>query len=150
MNEKYFIVAKDKASLLERMMEALQGNAHISFEGNLSKCDFSKIPGASSQETEVLKKITFFPVQDFIVLPLEKEIIRLILYQVLPNNRFSRDIIHIQIEKNNSLDFGSYDNFHPDCIACSETISAEFLQSLVTEGTLKSFDPVETPDKSKE
>ncbi len=147
MNVRYAVVGKNKAAFLEAMMEALQGNAHISFEGNLSKCDFSKIPGASSQETEVLTRTTLIPELDFIVLPLANGNIPLILEQVLPDNRFSRDIIHIQIEKNNSLDFGSYDNFDPDCIACSENISKEFLQSLVTKGVLKSFVPAENPDK---
>ena len=84
---------------------------------------------------------------DFVVLPLEQETLPLLLAQVLPGDRFSQDIIHIQIEKENSLDFASYDHFDPDCIVCSQNVSEEFLQSLVTEGVLESFDLVEYPDQ---
>lgn len=49
------------------------------------------------------------------------------------------DIIHIQIEKRGHLAFGCYDNFHPECIGCSDDISPEFLDRLHRTGVIKSW-----------
>ncbi len=99
------------------MMEALAGNAHISFEGNLPKC------GPSSAETDSLKRGTVYPRLDFIVFPLEPESFTAILMKVFPEGSDPDDIIHIQIEKDGRLAFGAYDNFHPECTVASLHVS---------------------------
>jgi len=55
---------KDKKRLLLAMMEALAGDAHLSFEGDLSGSQVMKIAGASDQETTTLKRSTSWPKQD--------------------------------------------------------------------------------------
>ncbi|MGH7173881.1 MAG: hypothetical protein ACRELG_26685, partial [Gemmataceae bacterium] len=111
--EQYWLVARDKPGLLVSMMRALAGEAHISFEGDLSRCRrLFAVPGASTDETEVLHRATIWPMQDFVVLPLEAETIRPILDEVLPEGRVVHDIIHVQIERMGRLEFGAYDNFH--------------------------------------
>jgi hypothetical protein len=84
--EKYWLVPRDKAALLIAMMKALAGNAHISFEGNLSRCEFPPELHRSVEETATLRRGTIAPVQDFVVLPLEQETIRPILDTVLPDS----------------------------------------------------------------
>lgn len=47
---------KDKSRLLISIMEALAGDAHLSFEGDLVGLRLMENGGASDQETAVLKK----------------------------------------------------------------------------------------------
>jgi hypothetical protein len=141
MNERYLLVARDKPALLTVMMRTLAGHAHLSFEGKLARCNLGAIQGASEDETEVLRRNTIFPRQDFVVLPLEAETISLILAGVLPERRVVRDIIHIQIEKEGRLAFASYDNFDPDCIVAWPPISSNLLEELKGNSVLRSFEP---------
>jgi hypothetical protein len=145
--EKYWLVPRDKAALLIAMMKALAGNAHISFEGNLSRCEFPPELHRSVEETATLRRGTIAPVQDFVVLPLEQETIRPILDTVLPDSRFMNDVIHVQIEKGGTLQFWAYDNFHPDCVGCGPDVPRQLLEQLRLSGVLRSYQthPVDPP-----
>jgi hypothetical protein len=114
--DRDWIVVRDKPGLLIAMMRALAGSAHVSFEGDLSRCVFPPELGAEKNETPTLKRHTLVPELDFVVPPLEPHTVQPILGVVLPDRRFMDDIIHIQIEKNGRLEFGSYDNFHPGAL----------------------------------
>jgi hypothetical protein len=139
---RFWLIARDKPGLLIAVMRTLVGNAHISFEGDLASCQLAHISGASGDETELLKRATIYPLQDFIVCPLEPETINLILAESLPAGRVVRDVIHVQIEKAGRLAFGAYDNFHPECICASAPITEELLDRLVANGILRSFELV--------
>lgn len=122
------------------MMRALAGDARISFEGDLRRCKglYSE-PGASHDETDALRRNTAFPVQDFVVLPLEPETTNPIMGHVLPDSRVIHDVIHIQIEKDGTLQFGAYDNFHDDCIVCGSAVPADLLDELQSKLTIRSW-----------
>ena len=79
------------------------------------------------------------PRMDFIILPLEQDTIRLILDAVVPADRYMVDIIHIQIEKRGELQFGSYDNFHPECIVSFRGVTMEFLDEFKHTGVIRSW-----------
>jgi hypothetical protein len=121
------------------MMRALAGNAHVSFEGDLSRCAFPPALGPKGGETQALRRQTLAPRQDFVVLPLEEHTVRPILDVVLPDRRFMDDIVHIQIEKNGRLEFGSYDNFRPECIVCFLGVSTDLLDKLRDNGVIRSY-----------
>jgi hypothetical protein len=95
--EKRGWLVRDKRRLLVRMMEQLAGNAHISFEGDLKALHLSRIPGASNEETEVLKRNTLSPKQVFVVLPLETSSTKTIIAAI--GGTIPSAIIHVQIEK---------------------------------------------------
>ena len=80
-----------------------------------------------------------YPKLDFVTLALEPDTIRPILDVVLPGRRYLDDIIHIQIEKRRALQFGSYDQFHHECIVCFLGVPTEFLDELQQKGILKSW-----------
>jgi hypothetical protein len=143
---KYHMVARDKPGLLIAMMRALCGTAHISFEGDLSKCRLAEIAGATDQETSVLKRNTLWPRQDFMVVPLEADTIRPIMDRVLPQGRIVHDVDHVQIEKNGKLEFGAYDNFHPECIGAGAAVLETLLQELTSRGVLRSYELVKEAD----
>jgi hypothetical protein len=137
--DRYWLISRDKPSLLAYMMRFLAGNARISFEGDLSRCEFPVAIPSNAEEDSVLTRHTISPRQDFIILPLENDTIQPILDIVLPYNRYMKDIIHIQIEKNGELQFGSYDQFHSECIVCFLGVSTSFLDELIRKGILKSW-----------
>src|SRR5262245_19152181 len=116
--DRYWPIARDKPGLLIAMMRLLKGDAHISLEGNLSRCVFPSALNPSFEETDALRRQTIYPKQDFVVLPLPPESIRPILDVILPENRYLKDVYHIQIERCGKLQFGSYDQFHAECIVC--------------------------------
>ncbi len=142
MDKGYWLVARDKPGLLAAMMKALAGDAHISFEGDLSRCHrLFNFPGASTDETEVLHRATIWPKQDFVVLPMEPEMIRPILDEVLPEGRVVHDIIHVQIERKGQMAFAAYDNFHRSCVVCwGDNVSHELLERLRLSGVLRSWE----------
>ncbi|MEZ4222545.1 MAG: hypothetical protein R3B13_16515 [Polyangiaceae bacterium] len=94
----YLVNARDKAGLLVAMARALAGDAEISFEGDLASCHLRELPRASALETEVLRRNTLDPLQDFVVLPLEEETIKEVLADVIHSGRLSK-ILHVQIAK---------------------------------------------------
>jgi hypothetical protein len=125
---------RDKSRFLIALMAELAGNAHISFEGNLSKLSLHDLPGASTEETPILKRNTTSPRLDFVVLPLEPTNIPQIVKAF--GGTLPKAIIHIQIEKSGQHAVGLYDNFHPDSIFLSPEIPEEFIQALTVQGSI--------------
>ena len=126
---------RDKGQLLLALMEALEGHAHVSFEGDLQSLALSSCPGVSSHPTDALKRNTLWPNQDFLVVPLETSSSKRIyaaLGGVIP-----KTVLHVQIEKNGVLQFGAYDNFHPECIFFGRAVRQELVESLVSKGILR-------------
>jgi hypothetical protein len=138
--DRYWLIARDKPGLLIAMMRHLAGEAHISFEGDLSRCEFPSSLDPSAVETPALQRSTSYPKQDFVVLPLTPESVRPILDVVLPHDRYLEDIIHIQIERAGDLQFGSYDNFHHECIVgFPPAVTPKLLNQLQSTGILRSW-----------
>jgi hypothetical protein len=135
--ENKFWLVRDKRRLLLAMMESLAGGAHISFEGDLSALRPSDIPGASQDETDALKRNTLWPKQDFMVLPLELSTSRAIVSAI--GGTVPGTIIHIQIEKDGSLQFAAYDKFHPRCIVFGPATDQAILESLVSDGIMRPY-----------
>jgi len=137
--DRYWLVARDKPALLRAMMVELAGNAHISFEGDLTRCEFGGQLEPNGNETFVLHRQTAFPRHGFVVLPLEVHTVQPILDAVLPASRYMNDIVHIQIEKMGRLEFGSYDNFHAECIVCFHGVPRTTLDRLLASGVITSW-----------
>jgi hypothetical protein len=133
---EYWLV-RDKRRLLLAMMEELAGNAHISFEGDLSGLQLLSTPGASREETPALKRNTLWPRQDFVILPLEPSMSKTIVSAI--GGTIPRAIIHIQFERNALLQFAAYDNFHPKCIVFGNGVKQEVLESLVSQNILRPY-----------
>jgi hypothetical protein len=140
MDARYSLQARDKPGLLVAVMRLLAGDARISFEGDLSRAStLRSLPGASGEETSVLRRNTAFPVQDFVVVPLDAANLPILITEVSAPGRLTSDVLHVQIEKGEQLQFGAYDNFHPDCIVVSSGVPLAVLEELQRKGVLRSF-----------
>ena len=116
-------------------MTELAGNARLSLEGNLSATKVLNLAGASVDETSILKRNTTWPKQEFVVLPLEADLIQAIIAGI--GGTVPRGILHIQIEKSGHLELGLYDNFEPSASFFGPRLPPEFLGRLEAEGILK-------------
>jgi hypothetical protein len=125
---------RDKKRLLRVLMEALAGDAHLSFEGDLHGFRLKNIAGAVDQETTTLKRNTRWPHQDFIVVPLEPATVGSVFSAIGGN--VPRRILHVQIEKAGKLAFGAYDRFQSGCVFFGPTVSRDLLAELVSDGVL--------------
>ncbi len=149
MDERYWLQARDKPGLLIAMMRLLAGDARISFEGDLSHADsLFLIPGASREETPVLRRNTTDPVQDFVVIPLDATTLPALIREAAVSDRLTHDVLHVQIEKSDALEFGAYDNFHPECIGVAAGVPLTVLEELRQKGVLRSFEVASRPSKS--
>lgn len=137
--DRYWLVARNKSALLTHMMRLLAGDAQISFEGDLSRCSFPDSVPRLPEESAVLRRCTVWPIQDFAVLQLEHQTIQPILDAVLPDARFTEDIIHIQIAQHGELQFGSYDQFDQRCIVCFLGVPTKILDDLKHRGVIISW-----------
>jgi hypothetical protein len=142
MSEQWFhIVARDKPGLLIAMMRELAGDAYISFEGDLGRIDWKGISGLDEGQTS-LRRATLTPELDFVVLPLTVETQPLIWEALSKVDHLADDgIIHTQIEKEERLVFGPYDNFHADCVSASDVVPRSRLEALKASGVIRSFAP---------
>jgi len=120
-------LVRDKRRFLSAVMDGLAGNAHISFEGSLGAVELSDVPGASEAETPTLRRNTTWPKQDFVVVPLEPSTTQTILSKL--GGSVPKSIIHVQIEKDGVLEFGAYDNFHPECLYMGRAVTEKLLES---------------------
>jgi hypothetical protein len=105
---------RDKRRFLAAALAELAGVAQVSFEGDLSNTSLFNVAGASSDETQVLKRNTLWPKQDFVVLPLEAEMVGPIMAAV--GGTVPRGLIHVQVQREGRLQLGLYDNFDPKCM----------------------------------
>ena len=130
-----FWKVRNKSQLLLAMMEELEGDAHVSFEGDLRTLRLSSYPGASDEPTAALKRNTTWPKQGFIVVPLEPYSGKKIITAL--GGAVPKAVLHVQIEKGGALQFGAYDRFHPECIFFGSAVRSELVESLVSKGILR-------------
>jgi hypothetical protein len=129
-------VVMDKGRFLAATMtELAAASARISFEGDLGTLKLASVPGASETETPILKRNTLWPRQDFIVLPLEPDLVRVIVSAV--GGTIPRKILHIQIEKDGRLELGIYDNPTPDSTFFGPGFTTSFLHQLQAQNIIK-------------
>src|SRR5271166_5453271 len=106
---------RNATKLTAAIMNELAGNARISFEVELRGLPIWSMPGASSEETPILRRNTLQPRLDFIIVPLEPHTPETIV-RALGGSISTRRVIHVLIERNGRLEFAAYDSFHHQCI----------------------------------
>ncbi|MES2219845.1 MAG: hypothetical protein V4587_02630, partial [Acidobacteriota bacterium] len=126
---------RDQRKFLIAVMTELAGDAHLSLEGDLISTQIPCMAGASANETAILRRNTTWPVQDFVVLPLETEHIKAIIAGI--GGTVPQGILHIQIEKNGQMELGLYDNFCPDTSFFGPRLTPELFSRLESEGVLQ-------------
>lgn len=138
---RYSLEVRRPVPLMNALIEAFCGDAHLSLEGDLSKLNWAGNAPTHPRISAVLRRQTSWPKQDFAVLPLEWETIFEIKRSVLPVVGLAKRIAHVQIEQRRELVFGAYDEFHAGCTWITQRVEASLLDRLKRDGCLKSYSP---------
>jgi hypothetical protein len=139
MKLRYVLEVKRPIELVSILTKRFCGNGHLSFEGNLTCCDFNAIPGSSFDETFILKRNTIAPQQDFVILPLNEVVMKLLQSDILYRVGLRRRVIHVQIEHDCNLVFGAYDQFGDGLVWVDASIGLELLGQLTAEGVIRRY-----------
>lgn len=135
-----YIWVKKALRLLDAVTERYCPGGLVSLEGDLSRCDFSAIRSHRKEETDVLKRQTISPVQDFVVMPLERDTIEIVKRKVFRRVGIRRYVDHIQMEKAGRLVFAAYDQFVAGCVWIEARFGEDSLRKLVHEGVISRFE----------
>jgi hypothetical protein len=136
--EAYWVDVRRPIEFLSAVLEAFCGQARLSLEGDLEALRGVSLPGASRDETSCLRRNTIWPKQDFIVVPLVREILPT-LVALCSRLGLRRRVLHVQIEDGGALVFGAYDQFDPSCVWVSARFGESELQRLVQHGVIASY-----------
>jgi hypothetical protein len=119
-------------------MEELAGDASMSLEGDLQRCNFKDRIVISRDETDLLRRNTITPKLDFIVLSLIPETVDEIFNQIIKAG-LDRAIVHVQIGRDGVIELAAYDNMHPECVVTGPGVDFQLLEDLRTKNVIRSF-----------
>jgi hypothetical protein len=134
----------DPRALLHALLPRLAGGAHIALEGRLA--DLHLDLATMRRPIQALRRQTMYPPQDFLVAPLERSTVAPVLEACgrgLCGPRGLEPLIHVQVEKDGTLQMQACDNFDPDCTWVGPAVPVEVLQALVNQGVLRGFAPAQ-------
>ena len=120
-----------------------QPHCFLSLEGDLSHYDLTRIPDASGEPTEVLRRNTIAPKQDFIILPVTPTTFETISRQVLPQVGLKHRILHVQIASDDRLVLGAYDAFHRECCWVDQCVGEDTVLAWKDSGIIGWYEPHE-------
>jgi hypothetical protein len=140
----YFLSVHRPVPFMKSLVEAFCGDAHLSLEGDLSNLRWTGRLLPNPRIGVLLQRHTFWPKQDYAILPLEEGTLVEIKESVLPVVGLAEQVIHVQIEQHRELVFGAYDEFCEFCDGCvwvNSRVGQEFLDRLKEDGCLRSYEP---------
>jgi hypothetical protein len=132
------------------MMESLCGEALLSLEGDLGRCaaELAAWPGMQTSETEHLRRQTLSlgltehqASHDFVVLPLDYELVAMALPPIMTRLGIRRNVWHVQIEMGGALQFASYDQLSDKLAHCGPLVSERTLDQLIDRTILWGYSP---------
>ena len=115
----------------------------LSIEGDLSKCDFSELGGSITEETDILKRNTTHPKQDFLIIPLNGNNKRSLIEDIFNRIGLRKNVLHIQVAYKNNLFFGAYDCFHPECVWIDAKLKETILSTLLSKRIISNYKCIE-------
>jgi hypothetical protein len=144
MPEYRRLKVRDCQGTLWAFYRQYEGQAVASFEGDLSNLKLEELPGATTQETDTLRRQTIQPELDFIVVPINQETIRELKCRLSTHGVLGRHgaVIHTQLAVRNELILIACDNFHDDCTTVSMAVPESFLKRMQSHGLLRTYSDV--------
>jgi hypothetical protein len=135
---KYRVQVRKPIEFLKAVLPVFVGDARLSLEGDLSVFDENPPSGTTREETQILRRNTSAPKQDFAVITLDSRTLPHLL-ALLPRLDIRSRILNIQIEQGGALRFRAYDQIHPERVWVEETFGESLLQVLVARGVIKAY-----------
>src|SRR5215467_9092532 len=97
MQPRFQLRVRKPVEFVREALRCFQPSCLISLEGDLSQSDLACVPGALTEATDVLKRNTLFPKQEFVILPVTSETRDVISRQILPQIGLKQRVLHVQV-----------------------------------------------------
>ena len=140
MKQQHWVTPKDKLRLLDAFLKLLVGDAQVSFEGDLSRCDFSGLEEYKISPFGELHRINTEPGSDYAAYALDGDSIEVIARWLVNPDCAIEAIDHIQIQKEGALQVLIGDNFDDECVSVGPLVSVEILERLLSEGIISGYE----------
>jgi hypothetical protein len=137
-NTSYRLVTRHSIDLLAAMIDSFNGNAHLFLEGDLRYFRSEQFQFLRNEPNDLLVRNTIWPLQQFVIIPLENETVHIIKRHVLNCVGIRNRVLHILMEKQGQLVFAAYDCFDPDLVMVTHTDNS-FLDALITRKAIWSY-----------
>jgi len=137
----WWLDTRDKPGLLWALLRHCMGAGRVSLEGNLRPFGILDLPGNTHEETELLRRHTVLPRQDFVILPIVAETLSTLKRKLSSPGIFNDGgaLWHVHVEYQGQVVLSAYDNFHRNCVVVNEPIPIELLDELVSSGALRGY-----------
>lgn len=141
MPEYRRLEVRDCQGTLWAFYRKYEGQSVASFEGDLSDLQLGEIPGASSQETNSLRRQTMEPELDFVTVPINADTVRKLKRCLTAHGVLGRNgsVIHTQLAAGDNLLLIACDNFHDECTVASTIVPETFLNEMQSHGLLRAY-----------
>jgi hypothetical protein len=113
-----------------------QPQCFLSLEGDLTHVDPAHILDASGEPTDVLRRNTISPPQQFVILPITPSTFETVSRKVLPQAGLKHRILHVQIASGGRLVLGAYDAFHREGCWIDRCVGEETVSSWKASGII--------------
>jgi len=108
------VSVRNKTELFRALIQELEGDTRISFEGDFRALRILSLPGVSScEETAVLKRNTVWSKQDFAVAPLTETAQEVVIQAI--GGSVPKKLLHIQIERAGVLSSSGHTTVSSPC-----------------------------------
>ena len=141
MPEYRRLEVRDCQGTLWAFYRKYEGQTVASFEGDLSDLRLHELPGASAQETNLLRRQTIEPELDFITVPINPENFRELKKRLASHGILGSEgvVIHTQLASRDEVLLIACDNFHDDCTVASASVPESFLREMLSHGLLRAY-----------
>ena len=138
---RWWLDTRDKPGLLWAFLRLCVGDGRASFEGDLQHLGIGDLPGATYDESDLLRRQTRWPRQDFVILPISVETLSTLKRSLGVSGLFKDGgaLNHVQVEHHGRLLLRACDNVHRQCVAAYEPVPIALLDELVSVGVLRSY-----------
>jgi hypothetical protein len=145
MRKIFLIHVKNPIDFLGRLITHIEGDAFMSMEGDLSRCSLEEFEGFGAEPIPPLKKITLAASgrHDFAVISINEANKKRLIESLLPRIGIRANVWHIEIARNGIKIFGSYDNFHPECVWLDQSLGEEMVKTMLNEKVILGFEAKE-------
>ncbi len=143
MTDGFQLHVRDRHTLLRIAAGALASDGvALCLEGDLSHHQFPGELRPQFGPSGVFRRNTVWPVQGFVVLPLDPTSARRTLRAALPGGHLPCGVLHVLIGRPDEILFAANDRFEPGGVFVVAAFPQSLLDVLVTCGTLWSYSRV--------
>ena len=147
----FHVDVRSTADFIEAAFWVFAGSGQVSIEGQLKAVAFEELPH-TVEPTNILRRQTRYPHQDFFVVELQPALIPVLRDRITDGRRPRAGVLHVQIAWEEMLVLGAYDldQWGPGGTWISASVGEDLMRQLVSRGAIASYRRDDWPDANTE